>query len=58
MDMRFYWMKDRVKQKDFFVYWNQEAKTCGVISQDIIHHITIGKFVLRICVCDVVGDFL
>ena len=21
MDMRFYWMKDTVKQKDFFVYW-------------------------------------
>ena len=21
MDMQFYWMKDRVKQKDFFVYW-------------------------------------
>ena len=21
MDMQFYWMKDRVKQKGFFVYW-------------------------------------
>ena len=21
MDMGFYWMKDRVKQKEFFVYW-------------------------------------
>ena len=50
MEMLFYLMKDRVKQKDFFVYWNQEVKTWGIISQNITHHITIEKFVLRICI--------
>ena len=29
MDMRFYWMKHRVKQKDFFVYWKPESKNMG-----------------------------
>ena len=29
MDMRFYWMKDRVKQKDFFVYWKPGSKNRG-----------------------------
>ena len=32
-DMRFYWMKDRVKQKYFSFIGNQEAKTWGIISQ-------------------------
>ena len=50
IEMRFYWMKDRVKQKDFFVYCNQEAKTWGIISRNITDHITIGKFVLHICI--------
>ena len=50
MDMQFYWIKDRVKQKDFFVYWKKEAKTWRIISRNITHHITIGKFVLRICI--------
>ena len=27
MNMQFYWIKDWVKQKDFFVFGNQEAKT-------------------------------
>ena len=29
MDMRFYWMKDRVKQKDFFVYWKPGSQNMG-----------------------------
>ena len=29
MDMRFYWMKDRVKQKDFFVYWKPGNQNMG-----------------------------
>ena len=33
MDMQFYWMKDRVKQKYFSFIGNQEAKTWGIISQ-------------------------
>ena len=49
MNMRFYWMKDRVKQKKSFT-GNQEVKTCGIISQNITHHISIGKFVLHICI--------
>ena len=50
MYMQFYVMKDRLTQKDFFVYCNQEAKTWEIISQNITHHITIGKFVLLICI--------
>ena len=49
--MQFYWMKERVKQKYFLFVGNQEAKTWGVNSQNITHHITIGKLLLRICVC-------
>jgi hypothetical protein len=26
MDMRFYWVKDRVKQRQFHVYWGQDTK--------------------------------
>ena len=29
MDMQFYWMKDRVKQKYFFVYWKPGSKNMG-----------------------------
>ena len=29
MDMQFYWMKDRVKQKDFFVYWKPGSQNTG-----------------------------
>ena len=29
MDMQFYWMKDRLKQKDFFVYWKPESQNIG-----------------------------
>ena len=29
MDMQFYWMKDRVKQKDFFVYWKPGSQNMG-----------------------------
>ena len=43
-------MKDRVKQKDFFVYWKPGSQNMGVISKNMTHHITIGKFVLRVCI--------
>ena len=29
MDMHFYWIKDRVKQKDFFVYWKLGSQNIG-----------------------------
>ena len=29
MDMRFYWMKDRVKQKDFFIYRKPGSQNMG-----------------------------
>ena len=29
MDMQFYWMKYRVKQKDFFVYWEPGIQNMG-----------------------------
>ena len=29
MDMQFYWMKYRVKQKDFFVYWKPVIQNMG-----------------------------
>ena len=29
MDMRFYWMKDRVKQNNFFVYWKPGCQNMG-----------------------------
>ena len=28
-EMPFYWMKDRVKQKDFFVYWKPGSQNMG-----------------------------
>jgi hypothetical protein len=36
MDMRFYWIKDRVKQGQFDVYWVRAIKIWGTISQNII----------------------
>ena len=36
MDMQFYWMKDRVKKKDFFVYWKQGSQNIGGCFQK--HH--------------------
>ena len=50
MHMRFYWIKDEVKQKDFLFIIKQEAKTWGTISRNITHHSTIRKFLLRICI--------
>ena len=42
-------MKDRLKAKRLFSFIvKQEAKTWGIISQNITHHINIGNFVLRI----------
>ena len=29
MDMRFYWMKDRIIKKDFFVYWKPGSQNMG-----------------------------
>ena len=29
MDMQFYWMKDKVKQKYFFVYWKPGSQNMG-----------------------------
>ena len=29
IDMQFYWMKDRLKQKDFFIYWKPGIKNRG-----------------------------
>ena len=29
MDMQFYWIKDRLKQKDFFVYWKPGSQNMG-----------------------------
>jgi hypothetical protein len=41
MDMRFYWIKDRVKQGQFNVYWARAFKIWRIISQNIIRrHIT------------------
>ena len=36
MDMQFYWMKDRVKQKYFFVYWKPRSQNMGDYFQK--HH--------------------
>jgi hypothetical protein len=36
MDMRFYWITDRVKQGQFNVYWGPEIKIWRIISQNII----------------------
>jgi hypothetical protein len=36
MDMRFYWIKDRVKQGQFNVYWAQAFKIWRIISQNTI----------------------
>ena len=29
MDIKFYWMKDRVKQKNFFIYWKPGIQNMG-----------------------------
>ena len=47
MDMRFYLMKDGVKQKEYFVYWKAGSQNMGNTSHKITHHITTGEFVLR-----------
>jgi hypothetical protein len=36
MDMHFYWIKDRVKQGQFNVYWARAIKIWRIISQNII----------------------
>jgi hypothetical protein len=36
MDMHFYWIKDRVKQGQFNVYWGRATKIWQIISQNII----------------------
>jgi hypothetical protein len=36
MDMRFYWIKDRVKQGQLNVYWGRATKIWQIISQNII----------------------
>ena len=49
MDIHFYCMKDRVKQKKTYSFiGNQVSKTWGVNSQKIADHSTIEKFVLHI----------
>ena len=32
MNMRFYWMKDRVKQKKILVYWKPGSQNMGITS--------------------------
>ena len=41
-------VQGKTEKKSFI--GNKEAKTWGVNSRNITHHITIGKFVLRICI--------
>ena len=49
MDIQFYWMKDRLKQ--FFLFSTAGTRAAwGIISQNITHNITIGKFMLPICI--------
>ena len=50
MDMQFYWMKDRVKQKYFFVYWKPGSQNMGgyFTKHHPPHHHR--EFVLRICI--------
>jgi hypothetical protein len=36
MDMRFYWIKDQVKQGQFKIYWAQVFKVWRIISQNTI----------------------
>jgi hypothetical protein len=36
MDMRFYWIKDRVKQGQFNVYWARDINIWQIISQNTI----------------------
>jgi hypothetical protein len=44
MDMRFYWIKDRVKQGQFNVYWVRAIKIWGTISQNIIFRRIIREY--------------
>jgi hypothetical protein len=37
MDMRFNWIKDRVKQGQFNVYWGPGFQNLEIISQNTIH---------------------
>ena len=48
MDIKFYWMQDRVRQKDSFVYWKPVSQKWGITSHNITHHTTIKKFVQHI----------
>jgi hypothetical protein len=43
MDMRFYWIQDRVKQGQLNVYWGRAIKIWRIISQNIIRRRIIKK---------------
>jgi hypothetical protein len=43
MDMRFYWIKDRVKQGQLNVYWGRAIKIWRTILQNIIRRRIIKK---------------
>jgi hypothetical protein len=36
MDMRYHWLTDRVRQKQFDVYWRPDVKISAIITQNII----------------------
>jgi hypothetical protein len=38
MDMRYHWLTDRVRQKQFDVYWRPGCENLGIITQNIIQH--------------------
>lgn len=41
IDMRFYWLQDRVKQGQFYIFGHQQVKIWQIILQNNIHrHIT------------------
>ena len=39
--MRFYWVRDRIRQNDFQVFWEEEKKTWQTISQNTTRYGTI-----------------
>jgi hypothetical protein len=46
MDMRFYWIKDRVKQGQFNVYWGPGFQIWQIISQNIIRRRIINEYAM------------
>jgi hypothetical protein len=55
MDMRFYWIRDRVRRGQLLVYWRKGARTVPTILPNIIQHRIIKPFGPRNYIRQLIG---